>query len=444
MNRNYVPYPTEVASFEEAVERSYGNIEALSLGEILIKDTLISKRYCMLFPCRASKRIQKLLLNREEKLWQVLGQNFAEQIMDICLHQKLHQKLSEGELEEISCQFRESLDAAISIIAIPDETIDLSPRLDTTSRMLYMPLTFEQMPKILTDEILVAFDTMISECRQLDNWDFQTPPVDLFYKSLSEKAETYYFNKSDTLLSCLPEIPVNKSIPFSEWGRILSIKWYGVILKHMDTIGELQYKLEPFLLDEITSRALSLEKFFELESSIALEIQTQAKHAYEKGQESKKNKTTSNSKGSSSIPWKRNEESLKALWQVLVDTGSIEDDGYEQFRSNHFAIINQGQNPPRSAFTHKIVWKGNLGNLIRAVQTLKKFGIIGIEPFKYKFGTENQGKINNLIIEHFCKIQDIDFDIASVRKAVQRTNDPDAKIDIRFNNTVLSAIRQLN
>lgn len=363
--------------------------------------------------------------------------------MDTCLHQKLYQKLSEGELEEISYQFRELQDAAITNIAIPDETIDLSPRLDNTSRMLYMPLTFEQIPKILADEILLAFDNMISECRRLDNWDFQTPPVDLFYRSLSEKAETYYFNKSDTLLSCLPEIPVNKSIPFSEWGRILSIKWYGVILEHMDTIGELQYKLEPFLLDEITSRALSLEKFFELESSIALEIQAQAKHAYEKGQESKKNKTTSNSKGSSSIPWKRNEESLKALWQLLVDTGLIGDDCYELFRSNHFAIINQGQNPPRSAFTHKIVWKGALKNLVRVINTLEYFRFIGIKPFQHKSNTEKQGKINNLILEHFCTIKGIDFDVESVRRVARRTNKPEAKIDISFNKEVLSVIRQL-
>ncbi|MBK5247356.1 MAG: hypothetical protein JJE49_08845 [Peptostreptococcaceae bacterium] len=180
MNINYVPCPTEVVSFEEAVERSYGDIGALSLGEILINDTLISKRYCMLFPCLASKKIQKLVLNREEKLWQVLGQNFAEQIIDICLHQRLYQKLTDQELEEIRAQFQESLHTGISIGATTNQSSYLSPSFTKAHSKLSMPLTFEPIPKTFANEILIAFDEMISKCKRLDNWDYQTPPVDLF------------------------------------------------------------------------------------------------------------------------------------------------------------------------------------------------------------------------------------------------------------------------
>ncbi|HKM08791.1 MAG TPA: hypothetical protein VJ869_17670 [Sphaerochaeta sp.] len=40
MNRNHVPFPTEVTSFEEAVEKSYGDIGSLMLGDILSKRKL--------------------------------------------------------------------------------------------------------------------------------------------------------------------------------------------------------------------------------------------------------------------------------------------------------------------------------------------------------------------------------------------------------------------
>lgn len=80
MNRSYVPHPIEVTSFEEAIEKSYGDIGSLQLGDILINNTLISKRYCMLFPCKTLQEIQQLLNSGRENLLQVLGQNFTDQI----------------------------------------------------------------------------------------------------------------------------------------------------------------------------------------------------------------------------------------------------------------------------------------------------------------------------------------------------------------------------
>ena len=82
-------YPTDFKTYDDAVKMAYGEINTVDLNTPLIGRTLISKRYCSLFPRLASCQIQQLAVSAEDNLVKICGSNFTSMIFPLLVQTKL-------------------------------------------------------------------------------------------------------------------------------------------------------------------------------------------------------------------------------------------------------------------------------------------------------------------------------------------------------------------
>jgi len=436
-------YPTDYTNYEDVVKAAYGDIDAIERNTPLIRNTLISKRFCSLFPVHASSQLQQIVVSTEERLVKALSKCFSEMILPMELHQELYRTTSKEDLTRITNGINSALDKGYDDRHPYNQKFPVSKSFRKGYRKLLMPFTFEPIPSHLINAVKQALKKR--EFEFLSPSPYQHSPVDLFVLDIQKSAEDYYQDRLNHMLSTYPVFPDGQEASLSIWGPVLAIKWYEIIQEYIRTVEESQYKREPLLLKVLSQKAISLEIFLALKIETALALQNEAEQAYMASLEAVKNDNAKaeDSKYTKLIPWRRGEENLHALWNILVENGCIEQGNYQKFIDGHFQISTSKNVTTRSIIITKIVWLTSLNNLLRLLEGLVNYNIINVLPFGKKTDTEIAGRINNLIQTHFANNDGSDFKLDAIRKAAQRMRNPKTKIDRSFNGIVLKEIRSI-
>ncbi len=436
-------YPTEFQTYDAAIKEAYGDFELIDDNEKLVEGTLFTKRYFQLFPRLASSQIQELTVSTQDLLINGLAWSFAEMIVVPELHKRLYKISSNEQLEAISASFHSVLDRGYTDEQLYSPDMNFSDEFLEGYRRLLMPLTFEQLPEYLTNEIKQAFEEMKTKILITPDYYDQVPPADTFVQCIQKAAEEYYLDRGQYLLTKYPIFPTGKAIPYSVWIIILALKWYEVFQDYIRTIKESQYRKESELLLLLSEKGLSPKHFMGLNTETAIALQDESEQRYNKRLEERPQTKAEDSRYAKLIPWMRGEENLQALWKTLDELDYIEHEEFQYFFSGHFYITNTSSGEKRASFSQKIKWFSSLDNLLRMLESLVTYNIISVLPFGKRTDTEIAGRIYNLIQIHFANNDGIDFKMDAIRKAAQRKRRPDAKIDRDFNGNVLKKIRSI-
>ncbi len=435
-------YPTDFNNYDDLIKEAYGSFEAIASDEILIKDTIISKRFCSLFPSTASCQIQKILNTTEESLVRVLGQNFARMLLPVGIHQKLYTALSKEEITLVTTGIKAALD--LGYWDQDSSMVSISTTITNTlwCYKIWMPFTFAPVPPSIIKEVGLLLDELECQLEDFSGSQYKTHPADIFVFKVGEIAEKYFQGKLTSILSRYPVFSSEKGADFSEWGHVITIKWCDVILSHIKTISEYQFPKERYLIHLLSQKAISLEMFMTLDLETALVLQAESEQAFKENLKEKRTTEDTDSKYTNSIPWHRSGESLQTLLNLLSNHGYIEQGEFQSLLSSHFHLGDEHSRSNKKIPTQKIIWKSSLPNLLAMIETLTRFNIISVDTFKRKAGTEAPGCINNLIHEHFCKLDNKIITLDAIRKAAARRS-PDSKIDTQFNKNILQSIRSI-
>jgi len=438
-------FPTDFKTYDDAVKMAYGEINTVDLNTPLIGGTLVSKRYCWLFPRLASSQVQQLAVSAEDNLVRICGSNFVSMIFPFPVQKKLYNASTKEEAIQVIESIRSALNQGFW-----DQDANGIPPSDWSEswRMGYhkvlMPFTYEPMPCNLIDAVKKALKEMESQILKLTDNQYDIDPSDLFTINIIRIAEQHYQESMTHMLSTYPEFPEGKGANMFEWELVLAIKWYILMQEYIRSIDEIQYLKEPCIQQVLQHKALSIDAFMTLDIEKALELQNEAELLYRQSLEKKPQTKTLDSKYAKLVPWIRGEENFQALWKVLVELGYVENIGYQEIISSHFYLADKYSKNNRTTTSPKIRWYGSLENLIRMIESLAASNIISVAPFGKKSGTQTAGNINNLIESHFANSDGVDYKLDAIRKAAQRKKKPEAKIDKGFNGSVLKTIRSIH
>jgi len=440
--RDRPSYPIDFENYEELIKDAYGDFDAIDLETPLIKGTIISKRFCKLFPKEASIQVQKLMSAENDELIKVLGRNFADMIVPFELHQRLYKASTKEELSPISTTFFLTLERGYT-----NRVPNAPPEMTFTEEFLKdyqklaMPFTHKPIPSSLIEKIKQAYCEFESQILDYTDSSYQTHPADILVYKLQKIAEEYYWDRLAEILTVYPTFSPGRGADSSEWKHVLTIKWCEVILGHIQTIEYIQYQKEPHLLQVISQKAISLKDFLDLDIEVALALQEDADQGNYLSLEENLKSKSENSKYTKLIPWVRGEENLKSLWKMLDDHGYIEHIEFIKFQNSHFLLLDKPSERIQEVFTQKIIWKSSLKNLIMMIEKLNSSNIINAKPFNKKINTSKAGRIHNLIHSHFCRPDNKDITLMALRKTEQRF--PNFGVDYGFNSTVMKLIRSI-
>jgi len=94
-------FPTDFKTYDDAIKSAYGTIDAIDINNLLIGGTLISKRYCNLFPRLASSQVQQLAASTEDNLVKICGSNFTSMIFPLMVQTKLCNAATKEEVIDV-------------------------------------------------------------------------------------------------------------------------------------------------------------------------------------------------------------------------------------------------------------------------------------------------------------------------------------------------------
>lgn len=437
-------YPTDFRTYADAVKMAYGEIEAIDINTPLIGGTPISKRYCRLFPRLASSQIQHLAVSAEDNLVKLCGSNFASMIFPLLVQTELCNAATKEEVIQVIHRLRFALDqGSWGQYTTGNPPADWSETWREGYCKILMPFTFEPIPNYLIDAVKDALNEMENQLLNPTDNQLGVQPAEFFIINIKEIAEQHYQEHLTRILAAYPKCPEGKGANMFEWGLVLAIKWFAILQDHISKIDETQYQREQYLQQVLQQKAISLETFMTLDIEKALELQNEAELSYMKSLGPKPQTKRVDAKHTKLIPWMRGEENFQALWKVLTEHVFVENMGYQEIFSSHFYLADKYSKNNRTTSAPKIRWYSSLDNLLRMLESLVASNIISAVPFGKKAGTQTRGKIYNLIENHFANSDGIDFKLDAIRKAAQRKRNPAAKIDKRFNGSVLRAIRSM-
>lgn len=436
-------YPTDFKTYEEAVKMVYGEIETVDINTPLIEGTLISKRYCSLFPRLASSQIQQLVAKAEESLGRACGENFKGMVLPLLVHQKLYRTTSKEELTKITDSIKSALDQGCWDQYPNTPPFKISESWLKGYRKLLMPFTFKPIPSNLIDAVNKALNEMEDQILRFTEDQYQNHPADLFALSIMKIVEQYSQDNLASMLSTYPNFPKGKGASGSEWGPVLAIKWYAILQDHIRNIDESQYMKEQYLQQVLQQKAISVETFMTLDIEKALELQEEAELLHQQSLEKKPQTKKADPRSAKLIPWLRGEENLQALWEVLTEHEYVENTGFQDFLNGHFQLVDKHSKNNRTTLAPKIRWYSSLENLLRMIECLVEFNITSVVPFGKKADTQTAGKTYNLIENHFTNSEGIDFKLDAIRKAAQRKRGKKKGPPRTFNLTVLRTIRSM-
>ncbi len=447
MNKGPV-YPTEYKNYDDLIEATYGNFDKIPIAKLLFDKTIISKRFCTLFPSTASRKIQKILVTMEERLSTTLGQSFLDTILPFTLHQELYNAKTPDEVRTVTDTIKLALDKG-EWDQHPDppqykDTTITTDNFDRDYNRILMPFLNIPIPQTLIEKVKYELDRLESYKNNFTFSGEQTPPADLFAIKVSEIAKEYFTVFLNTILSTYPQFLDGGGAPSSAWRSVKKIKWYQKIQDYIQTIPENHYIVEPFLLQILSKQVISIEDFLNLKLDVALEYQTQAEQASEITPKVKAEAYPKHTSTMKLIPWRRGEDYLQDFWKMLIDSGYIGPEVSYHFLSLHFKFINEQLITQEAYFIKKIVWNSSLTNLLMLIEKLNDYGIISVSPFKKRFGSSINAGISNLINEHFCTQKLSVITIDYIRQVRHRKKDPNSRVDTEFITTVLKNIRLID
>jgi len=422
-------YPTDFKTYDDAVKMAYGEINTVDLNTPLIGRTLISKRYCSLFPRLASCQIQQLAVSAEDNLVKICGSNFTSMIFPLLVQTTLCNTAAKEGWGQYTTG---------------NPPADWSESWREGYCKMLMPFTFEPIPFNLIDAVKNALNEMENQFLNTTDNQHGVHPAEFFIIHIKKIIEQYYQENITRMLSTYPKCPEGKGANMLQWELILAIKWYELIQNHVRSIDETHYVNEPYLKQVLQQKAISIDTFMTLDIEKALELQNEAVLLHQQSLEKKPQTKKADPRSVKLIPWMRGEENLQALWEVLAAHQYVENIGHQDIFNSHFYLAEKYSNNNRAAFAPKIRWYSSLNNLISMIDSLVASNIIRVTPFGERFDTQIAGKIYNLIVNHFTNSDGIDFKLDAIRKAGQRKKKPEAKIDKSFNGSVLKTIRSIH
>jgi len=430
-----VSYPTDFDNYDDLLDATYGDFDNISVDKPLFNKTIISKRFCSLFPKTASIEIQKISVATGDNLLEGLGQEFSNTILPFGLHQKLYNIKTPDEVKTITDTIKLALDKGEwnqhpNPPQYKDTTIH-NDKFDELYHKIMMPFINTPIPSLLIEKVELELDKMGEEMQVYINSQSQVHPADLFAIKLREIAKEYFTGLLNSILLTYPKFTNGSGASSSVWSPIKTIKWCHKIQNHIQSIPEINYIIEPFLLKILSQKAITIEDFLNLNLSDALELQGQAEEAYKINSHEEAKPTQKNITTMKLIPWRREINSLKNLWEVLVKHGYIGSEVTYSLLSSHFAFIGNQSKTQEGYSMKKIVWKNSLTNLLLLIRDLNDNGIINANPFKGREDSSVNAAIHNLIEEHFCRPDLKNYRIDTIRKSSKRISGK-THLDSRF------------
>lgn len=258
-------YPTDFKTYDDAVKMAYGEINTVDLNTPLIGRTLISKRYCSLFPRLASCQIQQLAVSAEDNLVKICGSNFTSMIFPLLVQTTLCNTAAKEEAVHIIDSFRVALDQrSWGQYTTGNPPADWSESWREGYCKMLMPFTFEPIPFNLIDAVKNALNEMENQFLNTTDNQHGVHPAEFFIIHIKKIIEQYYQENITRMLSTYPKCPEGKGANMLQWELILAIKWYELIQNHVRSIDETHYVNEPYLKQVLQQKAISIDTFMTL------------------------------------------------------------------------------------------------------------------------------------------------------------------------------------
>jgi len=200
-------YPTDFKTYDDAVKSAYGTIDAINLNTPLIEGTLISKRYCNLFPRLASSQVQQLAASAEDNLIKICGSNFTSMIFPLLVQTKLYNAATKEEVIHVIDRFRFALDqGSWGQYTTGNPPAELSESWREGYCKMLMPFTFEPIPCNLVDAVKNVLNEMENQFLNPTDNQHGVHPAEFFIINIKEIAEQHYQENWAHMLSNLSEI----------------------------------------------------------------------------------------------------------------------------------------------------------------------------------------------------------------------------------------------
>jgi hypothetical protein len=426
-----ISYPTDYDNYDDLLDATYGDFDKTELIIPSLDNPAILKRFYTLFPTIASREIQKILISEEDILISKLSKSFSEIILPFVLHKELYNFNTIEEVRNITNRIKRALDKGEWDKDPNPPPEDYSEDFKKGYKKVLLPFTHTPLPDSLIVDVKNELHELESFFSKNTFSGYKTHPADIFVLKVQQIGKDFFTYSLETILLEYPHFPEGKGADSSEWSSIKSIKWWQKIQNYIHSVSEINYTIEPFLLKTLSQKAITIEEFLNLDLGIALGLQNQAEEAYKIDSQEEPKLTQKDITTTKLIPWRRERDSLKSLWEVLTTHGYIGSEVTYPLLSSHFTSIGNESKTQKGYSVNKIVWKTLLTNLLLLIRDLNKYGIINANPFKGKENSTTDAAIYNLIEEHFCRPNLEGFSIEAIRKSSQRITG-NTQIDPKF------------